>query len=332
MEGFAAPLRQITTSPSTGDPNRSFPQYRYQNKPMKVAMPHNSNLPSYWASISADIEDHLKQSVPVRPPLSVYEPMNYLVFSAPRTMAPALSIAACELVGGQPEKAIPAASVLHLMYAASTVHQRLLQSGRAKSPTTNYTVDHHNNTFPAGVELLTGDGIFSFGYELLARPFQDNKPERILRVIMEITHAMGAQGMVEGQYLQLCRSGSESDYDMASDGKVGWSIEKMEGGLYACGAACGAILGGATKEETERLRSFGRYVGIIHGMITSMDDSDDGEHEKKEGLSEVLEKLRSLALKELECFDHQRMVEIISSILHLDSLLQFTHKQTQSLS
>ncbi|XP_042477306.1 heterodimeric geranylgeranyl pyrophosphate synthase small subunit, chloroplastic-like [Macadamia integrifolia] len=330
MEGYAAPLRHLITNfPPTGDHHRSFPQYRYHNKPMKVAMHHNHQ--SYWASISSDIEAHLKQTVQIRPPLSVYEPMHYLVFSAPRTMAPPLSIAACELVGGQPEEAIPAASVLHLMYAASMVHQRLLHSGRVVGPTTK-SADH-----TAGVELLTGDGIFSFGYELLARPsvhqLPDHKPERILRVIMEITRAMGAQGMVEGLCLQLRYRGSVSDGgDTASDdgfmmgkvGKVGRAVEKMEGGLYACGAACGAILGGATKEETEKLRSFGRYAGIIHGMLTSM-ASDEQEEEEKEGLSEMVEKLRSLALKELECFDHQPMVEIISSILHLDSLIQFNH-------
>ncbi|XP_042477723.1 heterodimeric geranylgeranyl pyrophosphate synthase small subunit, chloroplastic-like [Macadamia integrifolia] len=221
-------------------------------------------------------------------------------------------------------------------HSSTILQESIDEKGSGEASTQFLHTDHHNHTFPAGVELLTGDGIFSFGYELLARPSENHHPnhksERILRVIMEITRAMGAQGMVEGQYLQLRRSGSLSDdgFMVGKLGKVGRAIEKMEGGLYACGAACGAILGGATKEETERLRSFGRYAGIIHGIMTSV--ANDDEHEEEEGLSEMVEKLRSLALKELECFDHQPMVEIISSILHLDSLLQFTKKQAQSIS
>ncbi|KAJ4982301.1 hypothetical protein NE237_033138 [Protea cynaroides] len=274
---------------------------------MAVAMPQNQK--SYWTSISTNIEDHLKTVVQVQSPLSVYEPMYYLVFSSPRTMAPALSIAACELVGGQPEKAMTAASVLHLMYAASTARHRFLDRSMG--------INHHHQAFPANIELLTVDNILSSVYELLARPsinhHPDDKPEQILKVIIEISRAMGAEGIVKGLYLQKQRTGS------VSDGKV-------ESGVYSCGAVCGAILGGATREEIERLRSFGRYAGMIHGLMSSMATDEE------KGLNEMVDRLRSLALKELEYFDHHPMVETISSILHLDSLLQFTSKQTQSLS
>ncbi|KAJ7963804.1 Heterodimeric geranylgeranyl pyrophosphate synthase small subunit like [Quillaja saponaria] len=57
----------------------------------------------HWASTQADVEAHLRQAIPVREPLSVFEPKHHLVFAAPRNTAPALCIAACELVGGPPE-------------------------------------------------------------------------------------------------------------------------------------------------------------------------------------------------------------------------------------
>ncbi|KAL5978647.1 hypothetical protein ACLOJK_029764 [Asimina triloba] len=42
---------------------------------------------------------------------------------------------------------------------------------------------------------------------------------------------------------------------------------KKEGALYACGAACGAILGGAYEEEIEKLRRFGLHAGTIYGLL-----------------------------------------------------------------
>ncbi|KAH7859931.1 hypothetical protein Vadar_007210 [Vaccinium darrowii] len=94
---------------------------------MMVAMAHNSHS-SYWASIEEEIEAHLKQTIPVWPPTAVYEPMNYLVFAAPKTKATALCIASCELVGGlwaQALEGLDVASALHLMHSAAYTHKNL---------------------------------------------------------------------------------------------------------------------------------------------------------------------------------------------------------------
>ncbi|KAF8409572.1 hypothetical protein HHK36_005650 [Tetracentron sinense] len=269
------------------------------HKPMKVSMSQNQ---SYWASVNAEVDDHLARAIPVRPPLSVFEPMHHLVFAAPRTMAPALCIAACELVGGQRQQAVAAASALHLMHAASYTHEHLPLSDRPRpGPTT-----HH--AFDANIELLTGDGIFPFGYELLASldDPSGNNSERVLRVIIEVTRAMGSQGMVDGQYLQLNCSESDSDgsFHVGSRNRV---REKKVGGLYACGAACGAILGGGSEEEIEKLRRYGLYAGITREML-------NGVGREENGFLEMVQGFRSLALKELKDFSDGK-VNTISTLV-----------------
>lgn len=132
-------------------------------------------------------------------------------------------------------------------------------------------------------------------------PVQNNS-DRILRVIIEITRAVGSNGMVEGLYEEMKCGQSESDM-----GRVEYVCEKKEGELHACGAACGAILGGGSEEEIEKLRKFGLYAGMIQGMLY-------GVGKNKEGKMEVVEKLRKSAIKELEHFD-SRKVEAISSLV-----------------
>ncbi|KAK9175063.1 hypothetical protein WN944_027068 [Citrus x changshan-huyou] len=56
-----------------------------------------------------------------------------------------------------------------------------------------------------------------------------NNSGRILRVMVEMTRAMGSQ-----------------DVEMTYE-----TYKKNEGGLHTCGAACGAILGGGSVEEIE---------------------------------------------------------------------------------
>ena len=275
---------------------------------VRPSLPHRSMMitmsqnQSYWASVNSEIEAHLKQAIPLRPPLQVFEPMHHLVFAAPQNTAPALCLAACELVGGHRDQAMAAASALHLMHAASFTHEHLPLTDRPR-PKSRPMIHH---AYGPNIELLLGDAIIPFGFELLARsddPAQNNS-DRILRVTIEMTRAMGSQGMVEGQYYELeC---PQSDGEELCD--IGWIeqvCKKKEGGLHACGAACGAILGGGSEEEIEKLRRFGLYVGMIQGA---------GRKEK--GLKEVVEELRNLALKELEEFKG-RKVEAISSFVNV---------------
>ncbi|KAG2682292.1 hypothetical protein I3760_11G184800 [Carya illinoinensis] len=272
-------------------------------RPIRVTMSHNQ---SYWTSINGEIEAHLKQTIPLRPPLEVFEPMRHFVLSAPETTAPALCVAACELVGGHRDQSIATASALHLMYTASFVHEQLPLTDRPRPKSRPMT--HH--TYNPNIELLIPDAMVPFGFELLAKaddPTQNNS-DRILRVIIEIARAMGSQGMVEGQYHEL---ESSSQWDNEEVSNIAWIehvCKKKDGGLHACAAMCGAILGGGGEEEIEKLRRFGLYVGMIRGMSS-------GIGKKEKGLVRVVEELRNLALKELDEFEGGKF-EAISSFVN----------------
>lgn len=257
-----------------------------------------------WAFIHADVVAHIKQAMPMKEPLVVFEPMHHLVFAAPRTTVPPLCVAACELVGGHRDQAMPAASALLLMLAAAYTHEHLFLTDRPKpGPTT-----HH--AYGLNIELLTGDGIIPFGFELLARsddPTHENS-DRIKRVIIEISRAVGSEGLVEGQYRKILNTESDGG-EMRHVSSAKHVAEKKEGGLHACGAACGAVLGGGSEEEIERLRQYGFYVGMIQGLLRRVEIAE-------KGLMKEVEELRNLAHKQLEAFEG-RKIEVISSFLYV---------------
>ncbi|KAF9589269.1 hypothetical protein IFM89_022187 [Coptis chinensis] len=263
--------------------HHSFPSY----KPMKVSMSQNQT--SWAATINSEVEAHIKQALTGRNPASVYHPMNHLIFEIPRSMAPALCIAACESVGGEKDQAIAAASALHLMHVSTYTHEYLQLSDQPKPK----PMPHH--VYGANIELLTADSMVPFAYELLAAmddPTNTNS-DRILRVMIEIGRAVGSQGMVNGQYLKVRCLGLDGD-EPCEKGMVDQVFEKKGGALYSCGAACGAILGGGTDEEIEKLRRYGLYVGMIHGIMVY----DAAIKEKR--LVKLADDLKYLALKELE--------------------------------
>ncbi|XP_027170690.1 heterodimeric geranylgeranyl pyrophosphate synthase small subunit, chloroplastic-like [Coffea eugenioides] len=270
-------------------------------RPLVVRM---SREQPYWANIEADVETHLKEAIPIRHPVSVFEPMHHLAFAAPRTTAPALCIAACELVGGHRSQAMAAASAIQLMHAAASAHERLPLTDRTRPKTKPAT----ERKFGPNIELLTGDGIVPFGFLLLADSLDSaqNNPDRVLRVMTEIARATGSQGVVDGQFREFIIS--QSDEEEAVDASsIEYVSRKKEGELHACAAACGAILGGGSEAEIEKLRSYGLYAGTIQGMLFGI-----GRNQK--GVREMVENLRALALKEVESFKN-REIEAISSLV-----------------
>ncbi|GAB4825085.1 hypothetical protein Ancab_007959 [Ancistrocladus abbreviatus] len=134
---------------------------------------------------------------------------------------------------------------------------------------------------------------------------------RILRVIVEVARAAGAEGMVEGQYEQvLPQRGQSVSRELGGEGHwVKFVSEKKDGPLHACGAACGTILGGGREEEIERLRRYGLYVGMIQGICQRM-----GREE--ETAIEMVEGLRELALKEVKDFSGAQ-VEAICGLVNI---------------
>ncbi|VVB16045.1 unnamed protein product [Arabis nemorensis] len=143
---------------------------------------------SYLTSVNADIQNHLRRTVQAKPPLSVYEPLRHFALLAPpdADVADALCVASYELVGGQNrDKAVEVAAALRLLYAVSYTHRPLF--------------DHNVGTvyepYGASVRLLMGDGLLPLAIEMLVRPNEmvTDEPGRVLRVVIEETHAMGSE-------------------------------------------------------------------------------------------------------------------------------------------
>lgn len=268
--------------------------------PPKPTVVRKTQPHPYWASLHAEIEAHVKHAIPMKEPLVVFEPMHHLLFAAPRTAVPALCLAACELVGGRRQQAMAAASAFLLLHAATYTHEHLpLTDSHRPKP----MVPH---AYGPNIELLTGDGIVPFAFELLAKSDDPAQiiSDRILRVIIEISRAVGSDGVIDGQYRKSLGSRSDGgEEELCHVESIERIVEKNEGRLHACGAACGAVLGGGSEDEIERLRRYGFHVGMMQGML-------------QKGLREEVEGVRNLVLKELEFFKGTE-VDAISTFIHV---------------
>nr|AKU77009.1 geranylgeranyl diphosphate synthase [Tripterygium wilfordii] len=266
------------------------------------------DLKTYWTNLIGEINENLDQAIPVKYPDQIYEAMRYSVLAKGAKRAPpVMCITACELFGGDRLAAFPTACALEMVHAASLIHDDLpcmdndpFRRGQPSNHT-NYGVD---------MAILAGDALFPLGFQhIVSHTPSDLVPEqRLLRVIAEIARAVGSTGMAAGQFLEL-EGGPNS---------VEFVQEKKFGEMGECSAVCGGLLAGADDDELQRLRRYGRAVGVLYQVINDVLEektmkSKEIEDNKKKGKSyvgiygiekamKVAEELRAQARKELDGF------------------------------
>ncbi|KAM5562638.1 heterodimeric geranylgeranyl pyrophosphate synthase small subunit, chloroplastic [Rosa sericea] len=267
------------------------------------------DLKTYWTTLIADINHKLNEAVPVRYPELIYESMRYSVLAdGAKRASPVMCVAACELFGGDRLAAFPTACALEMVHAASLIHDDLPcmddDPSRRGQPS-NHTV------YGEDMAILAGDALFPLGFQhIVSNTPSDLVPEaRLLRVITEIARTVGSTGMAAGQFLDL----------EGGPNAVEFVQEKKFGEMGECSAVCGGLLAGAEDEEVDRLRRYGRAVGVLYQVVDDIleekkNRKDENEKKEKKGKSyvkvygvekalEVAEKLRSQAKQELDGFE-----------------------------
>lgn len=160
--------------------------------------------------------------------------------------------------------------------------------------------------------ILAGDALFPLGFQHIVSNTPSNLvPEaRLLRVITEIARTVGSTGMAAGQFLDL----------EGGPNAVEFVQEKKFGEMGECSAVCGGLLAGAEDDEVDRLRRYGRAVGVLYQVVDDIleekkkNGKDENEKKEKKGKSyvkvygvekalEVAERLRAQAKLELDGFE-----------------------------
>lgn len=253
------------------------------------------DLRKYWRSLITEINQKLEEAIPVKYPAGIYEAMRYSVLAKGAKRAPpVMCVAACELFGGHRLAAFPTACALEMVHAASLIHDDLPcmdDDPVRRGKPSNHTV------FGADMAILAGDALFPLGFHHIVSltPPHLVPPSTILRIISEIARTVGSTGMAAGQYVDL----------EGGPFPLSFAHEKKFGAMGECSAVCGGLLGGATDDELQSLRLYGRAVGMLYQVVDDITDDNknfSGVFGTERAL-EMADELSVKAKKELRVFD-----------------------------
>lgn len=179
--------------------------------------------------------------------------MNYSLMAGGKRLRPILVMAAADAVGANGEKFLHLATSIEMIHTYSLIHDDLPAMDNddyRRGKLTNHKV------FGDGVAILAGDALLTMAFEVIADS-PDIDIEKKLRVIKEMSHAAGAEGMVGGQVIDLESEGKHIDMT---------TLQKMHsaktGALFCAAIRSGAILGGATAKQLDDLTQYARQFGL----------------------------------------------------------------------
>lgn len=227
------------------------------------------DLRAWLAERATLLERFLDERVPPAEaePAALHAAMRHLLFPGGKRLRPAFAFAACEAVGGAPERALPLAAAVELVHTYSLIHDDLPcmddDAVRRGRPTVH--VAHGE-----ALAVLAGDALQALAFEVLAAPGHAPDAAR-LAALRELAAAAGAQGLVGGQ---------ADDLAFAAEGgadRVESVHRRKTAALFAAATAGGALLGGAAPERAAQLRRFGLQVGAGFQIADDLLDRGDDE-------------------------------------------------------
>ncbi len=190
--------------------------------------------------------------------------MRYSLLAGGKRLRPILCLAACELAGGDIEKAIPTAVALEMIHTMSLIHDDLpsmdnddLRRGRP----TNHKV------YGDAVAILAGDALLTRAFEMVSIRTKGVASERLLKVVGELSLVAGAPGLVGGQVVDLDCEGKEVDLETLEY----IHLHKTGALLKAC-VTCGALIGGADEKLLKALSVYARGIGLAFQIIDDILD------------------------------------------------------------
>jgi len=216
------------------------------------------DLTAYLRERSALVDAALERWLPGEDilPHQLHQAMRFSVFAGGKRLRPILIIAACEAVGGTPERVLPAACAMEMIHTYSLIHDDLpamddddFRRGRP----TNHKVFGEANA------ILAGDALLTEAFRLLADAGANRglDPAVCLRVIETVARCAGSQGMVGGQVVDMESEGKPIDF-----ATLQYIHTRKTGALFLASIQAGAWLGGGSDEQVAALTRYGEAAGL----------------------------------------------------------------------
>ncbi len=209
-------------------------------------------------------------------PSLLHQAMRYSVLAGGKRLRPFLVIESCRVVGGEEEKALPAACAVEVLHTYTLVHDDLPSMDnddfRRGKPTCH-------RVFGEGMAVLCGDALQALAFEWLSTklPEKGVPSDVALKCVAVLAHASGSKWLVGGQALDITEQAK--GYSDRSPEKVLLIHERKTSALMRACCVIGGLIGNAAEAQIEALSDYGYWLGLAFQITDDILD-EIGDPEK----------------------------------------------------
>lgn len=209
------------------------------------------------------VQDALKAFFDTHEDTTLYKAMEYSAMCGGKRIRPFLTLAFCKMLGGSREAAMPYACALEMIHTFSLIHDDLpcmdnddLRRGKP----TNHKV------FGEAPALLAGDALVFSAFECALSNAHTDAANR-LAAVQVLAKASGADGMCEGQMIDIESEGKQLSFDQL----LHLHAHKT-GALIRAAAKLGVIAAGGSNIDIEAADTYGAGIGLAFQIIDDILD------------------------------------------------------------
>lgn len=268
-------------------------------------------LNNYISEIEKYLNEHIYsvRNIPLR--TEIINAMKYSLSAGGKRIRPVLVLEFCRMCGGNVKKAFPVACALEMIHTFSLIHDDMpcmdnddYRRGKLSC----------HKAFNEATALLAGDALQNEAYKIIADSDLDDKIK--VKVIMELSYAVGIEGMIGGQEMDM----KIHDINIDTDDII--QIYSMKtGALLKCACKIGCIVALADNEKINAALQYAQNLGLafqIRDDILDIISTDEvfgkpiGSDEKnnkmtyvfKNGLEKSEETVKKLTQNALEALNN----------------------------
>lgn len=224
----------------------------------------NEKMDQYIRLTEENMKKYNSHTPENAPQKNLIDAMNYSLEAGGKRIRPALVFAFCEALGGSVETAIAPACAIEMIHTCSLIHDDLpamdnddLRRGKPSC----------HKAFGEAMAILAGDALVVLPFEVIADS-QALTPEQKVLVISVLANAVGRDGMIGGQVIDMENEG-RSDIDEENLRNM---YRCKTGQLIAVSCVMGAICADAGNETIRAAAEYGLRLGLAFQIIDDILD------------------------------------------------------------
>lgn len=225
-----------------------------------------TDLARAMSDFAGHLEDVLNKLLPLdnAPERDLLEAMRYATLDGGKRVRPFLVNETAGLFGVSENPALRVGAALEMVHCYSLVHDDLPAMDddalRRGKPTVH-------KRFDEATAILAGDALLTRAFNILASDSTHSNPAVRCELVLELSLAAGAHGMVGGQMIDL--KAESADLDIGAITR----LQRLKTGrLIDFGCQAGAILGRAPTSAREALRGYTHDMGLAFQIADDLLD------------------------------------------------------------